>query len=729
MRLNVTVISLLAANLLAQPSQSDKYKYAPLVATARLWNMIRYLHPRLTGDSTAWDGALLAAIPKIEAAHSDEELAVALDGMLETLHDPCTRIALGLPGKGVSVQSSDSGTMIIQPGNGDLAGTLGAGLMLKMGIPQTSILVWDLRGARMPFNFVSRPDIRQLSLNGMGYAFRQHHGYPPHEGAAMRYYYSSSEIVEPQLPPNKQDTHGRQQVYLIDKNSAVPIQAIIDQIAGRTAIISEDPPEDLQAGFTEQVNVLGKVVAEVRVADLRYPDGTTGFAPNRVVLNRADEAVKAARDIAISGEWGSIGTRPRFELRSAAFRDMPYAENPFPSREMRILAAMRIWGILHYFDSRIAAMAGKWDNTLVEMLPKFSDAKDAREYHLAAAEMIARTGDLSSMAKSTELTKYFGSTAPPFEIRLIQNQPVVTHIFKKSPVELGDVIVKIDGRPVQDRFNELSRYIAAPSPLALLNEAGQFLFNKPNLGPEGTVNVTVRGKDETERDVFIPVNTTNRTPIPAHRSGDAIRLLDEKIGYADLERLEASEADIMFEKFQHTDAIILDLRGFPRQTGPLIAARLGGHSQPVAADLFRNLVSAGSGTGHIGFLQFDLRVPRSDAAHYTGRTVALIDELSTSIAGEDALYLKAANNTVLIGSTASISLSEYSTVFEAPGGIKIFFSGQGVRLPGGKPLDIAGLKPDIEVQPTVAAIRAGRDEVLDRALQYLHGPVERDTVH
>ncbi len=150
MRLKLAVSFLLAANLVAQPTQSDRYRYAPLVSTAKLWNMIRYLHPRVTGDSTQWDAALMAAIPKIEAAHSDDELAVALDAMLATLNDPCTRIAHGMPGKGVTVQSRESDTMVIRADNGDLAGSLGAGLMIKMGIPQTSHIVWDLRGSRMP---------------------------------------------------------------------------------------------------------------------------------------------------------------------------------------------------------------------------------------------------------------------------------------------------------------------------------------------------------------------------------------------------------------------------------------------------------------------------------------------------------------------------------------------------------------------------------------------------
>jgi len=32
-----------------------------------------------------------------------------------------------------------------------------------------------------------------------------------------------------------------------------------------------------------------------------------------------------------------------------------------------------------------------------------------------------------------------------------------------------------------------------------------------------------------------------------------------------------------------------------------------------------------------------------------------------------------------------------------------------------------GLKPDVEVLPTIAGIRAGRDEVLEKALAYLSG--------
>jgi C-terminal processing protease CtpA/Prc len=725
MRLKLAILSFLATglaqfSLFGQPSQSDKYKYAPLVSAARLWNMIRYLHPQVTGDSTQWDAALIAAIPKIEAAHSDEDLAVALDAMLETLHDPCTRIAFGLPGKGLSVQSSDSETMVIHAGNGDLSGSLGAGLMLKMGIPQTNNVVWDLRGSRMPLQLSVRPDIQQLRLNGIGYAYREHVGYPPEDGTGLRYYSSSLKIVDSPRTAATRPVPTRKQVYLIDKNSAVPIQAIIDQVNGRTAILSEDPPGTSQAGFTELVSVLGKVVAEVRVAELRYPDGTTEFAPTRVVLNRGEEAVKAAVNAINTGllpsASGMPGERPEFEPGSSAFRDMPYADNSYPSREMRILAAIRIWGILHYFHPYVAVMGDKWDDVLVDFLPRFSEAKNAREYHLAVAEMAARTGDVSCTARSSETAELFGPATAPLEVRFIEKQPVITRVFKPGVARPGDIILKIDDQPVQNRIDELSRYMAAPSPAALLSQVGRFLLTARS---SGTLKVTLQGKDGAPQTIAIAVSDTKQKLIPASRGGDAVRLINERIGYADVEGLESSELDASFEKLHQAAAIIFDLRGYPKDNALGIASRLGNRNQPVVAEFIRNVIGLGTSDSHISFLQTELRVPRSAKQRYLGKTVALIDDASASLTGESAMCLKAANNTVLVGSTTFPIFVAYSTRFDVPGGIRIFFSGQAPRWPGGKLLYPEGVHPDVEVRSTIAGIRAGRDEVLEAAVEYL----------
>ena len=59
------------------------------------------------------------------------------------------------------------------------------------------------------------------------------------------------------------------------------------------------------------------------------------------------------------------------------------------------------------------------------------------------------------------------------------------------------------------------------------------------------------------------------------------------------------------------------------------------------------------------------------------------------------------------------------TSIAVPGGISVGFTGQGVRFPDGRRLQRTGLIPDIEVKPTIAGIRDGRDEELEAALRFL----------
>jgi C-terminal processing protease CtpA/Prc len=59
------------------------------------------------------------------------------------------------------------------------------------------------------------------------------------------------------------------------------------------------------------------------------------------------------------------------------------------------------------------------------------------------------------------------------------------------------------------------------------------------------------------------------------------------------------------------------------------------------------------------------------------------------------------------------------TFLSLPGGIVIRFTGNEVRHADGRQLQRIGLVPHLEVSPTVQGIRERRDEVLERAIEYL----------
>ena len=309
----------------------------------------------------------------------------------------------------------------------------------------------------------------------------------------------------------------------------------------------------------------------------------------------------------------------------------------------------------------------------------------------------------------------YGAAAPPIELRWIESQPVVTRVLDQSlDVRPGDVVTKIDGESYQKRSGELSKHISASTTQSMMSRVMSGLLR----GPDGsTVKVTMRRGDEVEREVSLTRSAGQR--FNPYRAGEPFRLLSPKIGYVDLEKLTNAQVDAMFDQFKDTDAIIMDMRGYPQGTAWTVAPRLAERQAVIAASFRRNLVNPdmSKDTG-IMSLSFEQRIPSTTKPRYKRKTVMLIDEWAISQSEHSGLFYRAANGTKFIGSPTTGANGDV-TFFMAPGGIRINFSGHDVRWPDGKQLQRVGLTPDIEAHPTIEGIRAGRDEVLDRAVAYL----------
>ena len=76
----------------------------------------------------------------------------------------------------------------------------------------------------------------------------------------------------------------------------------------------------------------------------------------------------------------------------------------------------------------------------------------------------------------------------------------------------------------------------------------------------------------------------------------------------------------------------------------------------------------------------------------------------------------------IVGGTTAGTNGNVAT-FVVPTGFTVAFTGMRVTNHDGRtPYHLVGVRPDIPVAPTLAAIRAGRDEVLERALSLIAEP-------
>jgi C-terminal processing protease CtpA/Prc len=101
----------------------------------------------------------------------------------------------------------------------------------------------------------------------------------------------------------------------------------------------------------------------------------------------------------------------------------------------------------------------------------------------------------------------------------------------------------------------------------------------------------------------------------------------------------------------------------------------------------------------------------------------LIDERTISQAEHTGLFFEAAAGTVFVG-TPTAGANGDVTNLVVPGGNTIRFTGQAIHHADGRQLQRVGLQPHVPARPTVAGLRAGRDEVLEAALTYLRGALD-----
>jgi C-terminal processing protease CtpA/Prc len=397
----------------------------------------------------------------------------------------------------------------------------------------------------------------------------------------------------------------------------------------------------------------------------------------------------------------------------------------YPSAGYRILGAARVWGTIHLFYSYKALIGENWDDQLRAALPAVEGALDALDYAKAIAAFAAHLHDTHVGIASAALRTFTGAMPIGAAARLVDNQLVITRIADssaaKAGLRVGDVVVSVDGEPIDGRMARLTPYLAASTPQSLRFRLQSSLLSGPDSTP---ARLIVRGATGGDRTLSVPRSVSFATLLQKHRTGSIIRILPGNVGYVDLDRLPATMVDSAFRVLAGTKAIVLDDRGYPLGTAWVIAPRLNVHGDGTAAAKFKRLIVPSPDTMRTTVYDFDQPIPPAQGvARYGGRTVMLIDERTISQAEHTGLFFEVANGTTFVGSP-SMGANGDVTSFTIPGNITITFTGHDVRHADGRPLQRVGLLPQVAASPTLAGIRAGRDEVLETALRYVGGTGE-----
>ena len=417
---------------------------------------------------------------------------------------------------------------------------------------------------------------------------------------------------------------------------------------------------------------------------------------------------------------------PNFE------NELAYEQLKSPDAGYRLLALFRLWNIVEYWFPYRDVIGEDWDGVLAEFVPRLFAAEEMEDYALQLMALIARVKDThANLWSAMWVQPPVGRHQLPVSVRFIEGKAQVVALAEPAGeasalsgagLAVGDVLLTVDGVPVAELVEEWSPFYAASNVPTRLRDIGRALTR----GPKGTVRLEVdRDGEVLELEAErVPMGTLDLRSLLWHdRPGETFQRLSEDVGYLKLSSVEMEKVSEYLEQAEGTKGLVVDLRNYP---SAFMVFALGGRlvSEPTQFARFTSGDFANPGA-------FEWTPPlslRPTGPRYEGRVVILIDEVSQSSAEYTTMALRSAPNAIVVGSTTAGADGNVSRI-PLPGGFQTMISGIGVFYPDKTPTQRVGIVPDVEVRPTIAGVREGRDEVLEVALREILGEgVEEEVV-
>jgi C-terminal processing protease CtpA/Prc len=399
----------------------------------------------------------------------------------------------------------------------------------------------------------------------------------------------------------------------------------------------------------------------------------------------------------------------------------PYSGMVFPGKEYRLLSLFRFWNVINYYYPYKYVIGEDWNLVLTEMTNKFKSAKDTTDYHLALAELNAKINDSHSGSVTLYTLKYFGHYWVPFKIKIIDEKAMVTGFYSDSlskvdDIKQGDVILTINNKSISEIVTERSKYFCASNKSYKLFILSFYLLN----GISDTARITFERDGKTyqksiHRYQYKDLHMTTKVFINnfSNDTNAMMKILENHIGYVNMGKLTKDQVHKVMKKMMTMDAIIFDIRNYPHGTARKIAKYLN-------EDRKACVVYSTPLKGNPGIFQYEKPqyAGSRNSKYYKGKVVILANELTISHAEYSCMILQTAKNAKVIGSQTA-GADGTIAYFTFPGGYKTAFTGIGIFYPDGSKTQRIGIVPNIKVTPTIDEIRNGRDEVLDRAIQFI----------
>lgn len=391
----------------------------------------------------------------------------------------------------------------------------------------------------------------------------------------------------------------------------------------------------------------------------------------------------------------------------------PYSSIMYPDEGYRLLSLYRYWNIIQYYFPYRYSIGRDWKEVLEEFIPKFLSAADTTEYNLTCLELTARINDSHGGIYNAVTRHFFGDRILPLEIVFAENKVVVKNYYdeqlgKATGIKIGDVILEINHKTVEKIIEEYSAYIPASNHPTLLRKLSFELLSSNDL----TTDIKYL-TDGTQKTVTLPTYLPDRINY-TQKPAAAFKMIDEQTAYINLGTIKSDNFKEIFEKIKNTKGMIIDIRAYPSEFNVYkLGKYLMPHPEKFAKFTIPSIISPG-----VFSMKEGITVGNNNKDFYDGKIAILVNETTQSSAEYHTMAFRKAPKAKVFGSQTAGADGNVS-YFMLPGKISTQITGIGVYTPEGSETQRIGIIPDIEIKPTVEGIKNNKDEVLDKAVEWI----------
>ena len=402
----------------------------------------------------------------------------------------------------------------------------------------------------------------------------------------------------------------------------------------------------------------------------------------------------------------------------------PFRENI--SDAEKLAGVGKFWSEVKYnFGYPEKLIALDWDKLYLDAIPKVLATKSTADYYRELMRLCASLGDGHTNVNEPAAANI--SARPPLRTGLVEGRVIILEVMSASleaqGIRAGAEIIAVEGEPaIAYARREVEPYQSAATPQD--REVRTFWYGFLRGPREKAVRLTLRDPsgNESEKEIMRQGFTDiSRRPLVEWR------LLPGTIAYVALNGFD-SDASVKqwgeaFPKIREASALILDLRlngGGSSNIGFEILKDLAEQPFMTSRERMRKYNPTDRARGTL--LEFtDLPAgqvtPRPNGYH--SKPAIVLSSGATYSAAEDFLIAwKNSGRGKIIGEPSGGSTGQPLS-FTLPGGGSARVCTKQDTFPDGREWVGKGIEPDILVRPTLADVRAGRDTVLERALEFL----------